>query len=91
MKAVFKGAVLIGLGRKGPDRSTHGLGWLFCSPRGTGMFLGEIGGTGGVSCPRGDGEAKVSGDTTVGFGGASVVPFTPEPRGHSVSPMPGFS
>lgn len=87
----IRGCSINRLGGRDPDHSTYGLGRLFCSPRGTGALLGETGGTGGPSHPRGAGEAEVSGGTTVGFRGASLVPFTPEPTGHSLSPMPGFS
>lgn len=74
VKALFKAAVLIGLGGGLPDPSTYGLGRLSCSPRGTGPFSGRWKGPLGPRRPCGRGQARVSGGTAVGGMGSLWCP-----------------
>lgn len=90
MKPLFKAAVLIGLGG-GAQILAHGLGGFPTVPEILGPFSGKLEGPLRPSHPCGHGEAGVHGGAAIGFRRCLSMPLPPEPRGHSLSPTPGFS
>lgn len=84
MKALFKAAILIGLGGRA-QISAH-MGWTGfpAAPEALVPFLGKQKGLTGPATPM-----ELERLRLVGFGHASLVPRTPEPTGHSLSPNQG--
>lgn len=90
MKALFKAAVLIVLGGRAQILS-HGLGAFPTALEELWSFSGKLEGPLGCGHLYGHGEAGVHGGTTIGVRECFYIPFPPEPRGHSLFPVAGFS